>query len=78
MKLELLTGSGAPTALTDGVDCEIAAASIEALYAEVRRCHKVERGQPRGEGCAAQTSGHHDSAGGLDYQTCLTAFEGIA
>lgn len=43
-KKELLMGSGAATALTAGIECEMAVAAIHALYAEVRRCRSRDRG----------------------------------
>ena len=55
------TGHGTGAALTEGVDCAMAAAALEALYAEVRRC----RLQGEQEGGAAAS---------VDYEACLAAF----
>ena len=46
MKRALLTSSDAAAALTDGVPCATSAAALQALWAEVRRCHTNARPRP--------------------------------
>lgn len=61
-KRELLTSSDAAAKLTEGLECATAAAALQELLAEVRRCH--------GDG----TEG---SAGAsLNYEACLAALGG--
>ena len=65
MKRELLMGSSSatPPQLTKDVRCATAAAALEALWAEVRRCN----GDDGGEGSAGAS---------VDYEACLAALGG--
>lgn len=60
MKRQLLEGDGSGRELTDGVRCEVAAAVLRKLWAEVTRCHGVEG----------------SAAGTVDYQACFAALGG--
>jgi len=62
MKLKLLTSRRAAAELTDGLQCTTAAAALEALFAEVRRCND---------------DGREDLPGAnVDYEACLAALGG--
>lgn len=59
MKRDLLIGEGGAEALTADVQCEVAAAALQALWEEVRRCH-------------GEDDERADRAN-IDYDACLAA-----
>ncbi len=61
IKRELLTSSSPAAALTESIDCPTAAAALQALFAEVRRC----RGKRREDAGAESAS--------VDYEACMAA-----
>ena len=63
-KRELLESSGAAGALTKDVHCSTTAAALQALWAEVRRCH--------GDG------GEASAGTSVDYEACLASLSGGA
>jgi len=62
MKREALVSIGGGARVTEAVQCEATAAAIDALWAEVRRCH--------GDGHEAT------AAASIDYEVCLAALGG--